>query len=189
MPWLWIFASAESDWGSRGEALCARVPQERLGALLLFQILLKLSMVAELDGRVDLAAPVILTWPIYLLHSKSINKGDRHDSTKPIPTFTPYGRSWTDSPKQTVSIVEPKAKTCFPRRPVDSAPCLSMAFGTVTSRRTDCADHMSVGRTLPQFDHPPRVETLKMAAPPNPSGLGSGPSKLPTTQTAPTVGA
>ncbi|SOO08689.1 exported hypothetical protein [Xanthomonas citri pv. fuscans] len=35
MPWLWICASALGAWGSRGEALCARVPQERLGALLL----------------------------------------------------------------------------------------------------------------------------------------------------------
>ena len=45
-----------------------------------------------------------------------------------------------------------RLQTCFRRRPVDSAPCLSLAFGTVTSLSTaDCSDHMSVGRTLPQF--------------------------------------
>lgn len=48
MPWLSVFASAESDWGSRGAAPCARVPQEHLGALLL------LSFKFCFSGRVDL---------------------------------------------------------------------------------------------------------------------------------------
>lgn len=69
MPWYWIFASAESDWGSRGEALCARVPQERLGALLLLSLKPCSLEIFEFEADLYFQERSDLTSAISLVHS------------------------------------------------------------------------------------------------------------------------